>query len=200
MEKKTEIKKEGIIIAAQKAPHKLYSIWLTPCDWKKLFTKEEYYLIMTESLNSTVYNDKMILNGYLLTHNSLCLILDNDEENCHRVLLAFFERVKKSILQHRKKKYHKEESIKLSRYYLFKKHSLNNPALVKLLTGTPVNLPYYDPQLARLENKLQEEPFCSVIDYSGAVGPVIIKKLSKKATVIIIDIEMVSIESEYLTE
>ncbi|NDI99696.1 hypothetical protein GWA97_11465 [Flavobacterium sp. LaA7.5] len=198
MEKKTNIKKEDIIVVVKETPPTLYSIWLAPGSWKKLFTKEEYHILIIECLNSTVCDNKMKISGYLLTYNSLCLILGNEEENCRKVLLSFFERIKKAILQHRKKSFHKEESIKLSPYHLFKKHDLNSPTLIKLLTGKAIRLPYYDAQLARLKNKLEHEPFCSVLDYSGAIGPVLITKLENETAFTIVDIAMMGIETEYL--
>ena len=200
MEKKTNIKKEDITIVVKETPPPLYSIWLAPSDWKKLFTKQEYYLLITECLNSTVSENGMIIYGYLLTHNALCLVLGNDKESHKRILLLFFERIKQAIIKHRKKMLHKEKSVQLSLYHLFRKHDLNNPTLIKLLVGKKVNPPYYDAQLARLKNKLQHEPFCSVIDYSGAISPVIITKLENETTFTIIDIEIVSIENEYLID
>ncbi len=200
MEKKTNIKKEDITISVKETPPTLYSIWLAPTDWKKLFTKEEYYILIIECLNCTVAENGMTINGYLLTHNAICLMLNNDKKNHKQILLAFFERIKKAIIKHRKKIFYKEKSVQLSLYHLFRKHNLNNPTLIKLLVGKKVNLPYYDAQLARLKNKLQHEPFCSVIDYSGAVGPVIITKLENETTFTIIDIEMISIENEYLID
>ena len=95
MKKKTYTKEEDVTIIVKKNQPLLYSIWLTPSDWKQLFTKEEYYILVTECLNSSVTEDEMILNGYLLTYNSLCLILGNEKENHKQILLRFFERIKK---------------------------------------------------------------------------------------------------------
>jgi hypothetical protein len=59
---------------------------------------------------------------------------------------------------------------------LYEKHPMPNYWLAKLITGRTVEMVYYDPWLARIKDFIHHHPFCSVIDYAGGVGPVMITR------------------------
>jgi hypothetical protein len=63
--------------------------------------------------------------------------------------------------------------------HLFCRQYLVNDYMTMLLTGRTVDLPYYNPHLTILKDKIRKSDFCSAIDYSGGEGPVVITRLLK---------------------
>ncbi len=63
------------------------------------------------------------------------------------------------------------------RNQLFREYPLYNPYIIALITGKPIHLKYYNPHLAKLEQYIHNYNFCSVGDYKGVLGPVVIQCL-----------------------
>lgn len=153
--------------------------------WKKLFTDAQCKLIIAEALNECTCSHGMQIVGYLITERRLFLVLEIQRHDIKDMLQLFYLIVKKEILEDRERhqnlRWGNEEEDRLVEAEkakdLFRQYFMINDDLVKLITGRPVDLPYYSPHLARLKAMIHNYNFCSAVDYSGAIGPVFIKFL-----------------------
>jgi len=160
----------------------LFPIALIPGDWKDEFSEYEYNVMIAEALNYCVYNEEMDISGYLLTKHRLYLVLKTEYVHINSVLLHFYDRLRKEIQHAQRIKKEIEKALRhpeaaLEKPALFVRYPLQNPYLVKLITGRKVELPYYDAQLQRLKAEVNKASFCSAIDYTGAKGPVVVTLL-----------------------
>ncbi|GGB79122.1 hypothetical protein GCM10007424_19100 [Flavobacterium suaedae] len=172
--------------------HAIYAIRLVPGKWKEIFSKGNYAVLIAECLNECVYENDMHINGYLITYNSVCLLLSNDIE-CQQKITLFMKKVKTAVLEVANK--HEREKIVL--HHLFRQYTITDTALIYLLTGRDFQLPYYDPNVSQLREKLNNEPFCSVVDYSGAKSPVVIEKKEPKIEIIITSTDTINLQNDY---
>lgn len=145
-----------------------YAVELVIGQWKRMFSDHHLKIFIAEALNYCISHNGMIIYGYLITDKRICLILDIQKSDLAVVLSGFFESVSMLISEPRYNNIRIDERIN----GLFTIRPLLNDQLVSLLIGKPVVLPYYDKNLARLKDRLSHAHFCSVIDYSGARGPV----------------------------
>ena len=180
--------KNDIHIHLHKKPSKkeqLVPMTLLPGDWRKDFTELECQVMIAEALNTCVYNDDMKIAGYLITRRRLCLILLADPAHVAEQLQQFYKELRKEIahrLQRRKNIhdliFEKQELTAVDKHAaLFIKFPMQNYMLVSLLTGRKVELPYYSPYLARLQDRVNAQNFCSAMDYTGAKSPVMVTLL-----------------------
>jgi hypothetical protein len=158
--------------------------------WKNSFGDYAYKTVIAVALNACVDHHaedfRAEVKGYLITGKRLFIVWHIAKGEPERVFHFFENRLRAEI---RKRKQYEEDhgqgNIQKdemeSHEKLFEKHGMIEDNLVKLITGHVVNLGYYDPQLARLKAYLHQENFCSVADYRGAKGPVIVsvKKTNK---------------------
>jgi hypothetical protein len=157
--------------------------------WKGLFPEEQNKIIIAEALNYYSCSEGLIIIGYLITNRRVCLVLETDKGNMDKMLTLFYEGLKRAVQQYHDRlialdmrTYNSKGEIKKEGLFasMFVQRPLVNDYLIRLITGREVNLPYYNPHLARLKDRLHNYNFCSVIDYSGAKGPVIVKLLEKE--------------------
>jgi hypothetical protein len=146
--------------------------------WRHLFADEQNKLMIAKALNHCVYKGLHIA-GYLITENNVYLVLKTDTESLTRMLNIFDDILRKEIKRHQeylksKAAHHHDGRFRAGESFigLFTKHRLYNYKLIQLITGQPVDIPHHDPHLAWLKDRLRNAEFCSVIDYSGAKGPV----------------------------
>jgi hypothetical protein len=152
--------------------------------WKQLFVDEQNKLMIAKALNYCVYKGLHIA-GYLITENNVYLVLRIDTESLIRMLNMFDDTLRKEIKQHQEyirnhaNHHRSDDRFKTGESFigLFVKHRLYNYKLIQLITGQPVDIPYHDPHLVWLKKRLRSSDFCSVIDYSGAKGPVEISRI-----------------------
>jgi len=152
-----------------------HAITLTMANWRERFTPEQRKIIITEALNDCTYNHGLNITGYLINNTRLHLVLKLNHADIARMLNLFYDSVKRELNKHRGKIERNDDEFTYAGKHLFIRHDTVNDYLVKLITGKKVDLGYYDPQLARLKDNINNSAFCSVIDYSGAIGPVIVK-------------------------
>ncbi|WP_158992510.1 hypothetical protein [Mucilaginibacter sp. L196] len=151
----------------------LYPITLTMGKWREGFTQEQRKLIIAEALNYCTYNHGLNIAGYLINNTRLHLVLKINKADIHRMLNLFYDSVGREVSKYRSTIKHID--FETAEKQLFIRHSTVNDSLVRLITGKQVDLGYYDPQLARLKDNINSSDFCSAIDYTGAIGPVIVK-------------------------
>lgn len=155
----------------------VHAVSLIIGSWKNQFPELQCKLMIAKALNECVYKEEMSVAGYLITGTRVCLVLERTHTDINKALWLFFDCVRKEIRRYREQGNNKSKLIPIdeSAANLFTKYPLVNNHLIRLLTGRPVKLRYYDPHLARLKDKLRNSSFCSLKDYKGAHGPVIVK-------------------------
>ncbi|HEX8014944.1 MAG TPA: hypothetical protein VF465_06910 [Flavobacterium sp.] len=182
--KKIEDKSVSIIINPQLYSHQA---GLKLGDWEKYFNLKYVNTLIAMALNQCIKNDELIINGYLITDKILYLVVKSNEKKFDSILKKLENHIHFLLEIHKKESQNIDnynfETDNESAYYhirkpFFKFHPLNNEYLVPLITGKKVTLPYFDRKLEYLKMIIQNNPFCSAIDYSGALGPVIVTLLN----------------------
>ncbi|MBS7231629.1 hypothetical protein KHA90_11395 [Flavobacterium psychroterrae] len=151
-------------------------------EWKKHFGFDYVNTIIAMALNHCIKNHELIVNGYLITKNSLFLIAKTHEKSIDTAIqkleihITFLLKINPEKVK--KNKYEMafivddDDLFYAVRGSLFKVYPLKNNDLTALLTGKKITLPYFNPELENLKSMIKNHPFCSAIDYSGAIGPV----------------------------
>ena len=150
--------------------------------WKKLIPDERRKLIIAQALNKCVCRKRFQIVGYLITDRRVCLILDKRKTKLKKGLKSFNKYVEKGIIHYLKKqerRHHYNDKDQENQQFilgdLFKRRTLYNQNLIKLITGRKAKLPYYSRHLARLKDLIHDYNFCSAINYDGGVSPVKVK-------------------------
>jgi hypothetical protein len=152
-----------------------HSITLTMTNWRERFTPEQRKIIIADALNDCTYNHGLNITGYLISNTRLHLVLKLSLADIPKMLSLFHESVKRELSKHPIKANEDDNEFTRTDKHLFIIHDTVNDYLIRLITGKKIELGYYDPQLARLKDNINSSAFCSAIDYSGAMGPVIVK-------------------------
>lgn len=166
--------------APEQRRHEL-AFTLVTGSWRKLFNIYESRLLIAEALNYCVYSQELVIRGYQITPEKVYLVLQANHDRINRILLIFFEKVRRELLKHIAKL--KSEGVHLAMQEeiwegdnaytaLFEKHTGMNRYLRQMLTGKKATPPYYDPEWQYVQQSVHHCDFCSLVDYSGAKGPV----------------------------
>lgn len=152
--------------------------------WKQHFPDDQNKLMIAQALNYCTYHKGLHIVGYLITSSNLYLVLRIEKVDISNMLAVFYDALRKEIKQHQeylKNQQPQADGIRTKAGEaftgLFTQYDLLNYKLIRLITGQPTDEIFYDPQLAWLKKRLQHYNFCSIIDYSGAKGPVKITRL-----------------------
>ncbi|KQX09909.1 hypothetical protein [Flavobacterium sp. Root420] len=175
--KKTENISVSIISEKYYHNHKLE---LRIGDWKKHFDPNYVNTIIAMALNHCTEETDFIINGYLITSKNLYLVAKTDKKRFDEMLHKIEHHINLLLkfLTPEKNKYEidfyidQDDNYSIIHEPLFTVYPFKNDYLIRLITGKKVVLPYYNPELESLKSIVQHHPFCSVIDYSGAIGPV----------------------------
>lgn len=175
-------------VPKKKPPHKkhMQAVVLRLGGWKALFEADQCKLIIARALNKCTWYGGLILNGYLITDNSVYLLIKIEEEELDEMLNHIDEYLKAEVTAH-----HVEvKQLDLDGHYhidhyrtemllinLFEAYALYDAELIKLMTGKLINLSYTSPTIEKLKKKVNAAPYCSAIDYTGAKSPVIVQLL-----------------------
>jgi hypothetical protein len=160
--------------------------------WRQLFAPEECKLIMAEAMNATLNSGefRLALTGYLFTDYRACIILQTEHRKIRLFFDMFYDCIRSGIRHHvdkiskpgMKKKLLEELNSHDDLFEnLFREHPLKDEHLIALITGRSVELPYSDPQLERLKEKIRNHRYCSAVDYLGAQSPVNVRLLKPEA-------------------
>lgn len=150
--------------------------------WKKHYDFNYRNKIIALTLNHFIKKNELVIHGYLITGSSIFLVAKTD----HRSFEEVIERIELHIALLLKKYDNKfsnsisktdfmldiEDIFQTVHQPLFKIKPLQNYYLIKLITGIKIEIPYLDPELEYLKLLIKNHPFCSSVDYSGAIGPV----------------------------
>ncbi len=153
------------------------SFFLYIKSWEKEIPTDWINIIIAKALNYCVYNESLVIKGYLLTKKRLCLIVINESHSIKHILNVFAKEVAKDIYTYENSfgKYMKVLEGSNTFKELFIQYPLYNQYIIKLITGKKIILPYKNPHVTRLEKMIHDYNYCSAIDYSGAIGPVIVQ-------------------------
>ncbi|WP_163411024.1 hypothetical protein [Flavobacterium ajazii] len=176
--KKTDDKSISIIIKKQLYSHEAE---LKLGDWKNQFHLDYVKTLIAMALNYCTENNDLVVNGYLITDKALYLIVKTNDKTFDSSIKKIENHIHFLLENHTKElksidKYNFETNDENTffsiRKPLFKIYPLKNEHLIQLLTGKKVTLTYFDRKLEDLKLLIRNHPFCSAIDYSGAIGPV----------------------------
>lgn len=177
--KKVDDKSISIIIEKHLHEHK---IELRIGNWSKKFDLNYVNTLIAMTLNHCTKDKDFIINGYLMTSKTIYLIVKTNEKTFDNLLNKIEIHIHLLLKIHKKEiqKIHENDfmaddddsAFYIIRKPLFKLYPLKTEHLVKLITGKKVLLPYYNRELEDLKLLIRNHPFCSAIDYSGAIGPV----------------------------
>ncbi|MCX6318955.1 MAG: hypothetical protein NTW29_16880 [Bacteroidetes bacterium] len=157
--------------------------------WRDWFSKERFQLIVALALNDWVVHEekdwgKLYITGYLITECRLYLEVKTTRKDWKHLEHYFFERVKHYIAEELKEKEYCYGNVSsgnnlgpvlpLQDFKLFTVCPLYENWLLQLITGHSVETGYDHHALNRLKAWLDAQRFCSVIDYKGGDGPVMV--------------------------
>lgn len=137
-------------------------------------------IMIADALNHCVESGELLVFGYLIKNQCVFLIGFSRNVNIEETLNNFFRQVAFEIEAYyqRKNRYENHEitnALKTGSYsYVFTQYPFTDDYIRSIIMGRKVNLPYYDPRLARLEDYLHNANFCSALDYAGGKSPVFV--------------------------
>jgi len=158
--------------------------------WKEALEEYDYKNLLAETLSYCVKKRDMDLVGYLITGKKVYLVVFIKPSKLGAMLSVFFTELKQRLDDWKREQKHKATLfhnstttlvLPASAEALFVRRPFSDPYLLSLITGHEVDLPYYDPQLERLKDRIKAERFCSAVDYSGGKGPVVLPEELNRA-------------------
>jgi len=156
-------------------------VMLISGNWKNFLTEYESKTLIARALNYCVFEHGLVITGYLITNEKVYLVLKIEKEIINRMLMIFFEKIKRSLQKHFASMAKKgvpflpaQDVFETDESYanLFEEYNFNDAMLVALLTGKKTELPYYQDQLEKLKLWLKGFDFCSFNDHPDAVSQV----------------------------
>ena len=145
--------------------------------WQHEIPQEQRNIIIAEALNRCVIDLDFFILGYLITNRRVFLIGSSETRPFQKILQHFYKQVALGIIayKNRMRQYNNEYILAPeATQKLFKEFPFYNDHIRQLITGKEVELPYYDPHLARLKNYIYHSNYCSASDYHGKKSPVIV--------------------------
>ncbi|MEO6176892.1 MAG: hypothetical protein ABIP27_17195 [Flavobacterium circumlabens] len=156
-------------------------------NWKDNFDLNYTHSLIAIALNHSCKYHDLIVNGYLITAKSVYLVVKTPEKSIENMLSKIENHIHLLLKNENQTLKNKNFNIDFIldnedvffeiQEPLFKVSPLKNDDLISLITGKKIELPYYDRRLEALKKLIHHHPFCSAIDYSGAIGPVYVTLL-----------------------
>ena len=151
--------------------HALHSVLLLMGHWQQQLGDATSKVLIAGVLNECVRKADLRIRGYWITGDRVYLVLWLCKGKISDAVKFFYERLNEAVIHY---SHHEEIKKELQLLPLFKYRCLLNEDLIRLLIGERIERPYYDQQLEYLKDELGRADYCSLVDYSGAVGPVMI--------------------------
>ncbi len=161
-------------------------IMLISGKWREFLTEYEYKVIIARALNYCVFEHGLVIMGYVISDEKIYLVIKIEKRSIKRMLLIFFEIIQRLLLKHfaamgkngvpflpASDVFETGETHNI----LFEDYGFVDDLLIGLLIGKKRELPYLEDQYIQLRNWLSGCDFCSMNDYAGAVGPIVLKEL-----------------------
>ena len=145
--------------------------------WIKDLPEDKILRLISITLNYCVVNEEIRIKGYLITKSHLYLVLIYQTDAINHILGVLSKKMAHGVYTHLGFSYDDQDEKTIhpsDQYGMFKKYSLQDYDLIKLITGKEVKLPFNSPKITYLKNVLHGNNYCSVQDYAGALGPVIV--------------------------
>lgn len=168
------------------------SFMLRAGSWTRSLPELQYKYMIAAALNEVIYDTgpiykRFLVNGYLVFGRRIYIACKVRAISIDTILELFYEKVRMALVHEAKKRMEKEryngikqDEIAIPATGLFEIFPFDNEWLKQLITGNTVQLRYYDPRLARLKDIIHQEQFCSLADYAGEEGPVVVSKENNK--------------------
>jgi len=143
--------------------------------WRKQIPHFYRRVIIATALNTCVNKGKFKIYGYLITSKHIFLIFKAQHSEIKHQLRSLKKQLELEIEHYYLKvetnhiiSHDVDHKVKKHRFgYLFEMFPLYNDSLVRLLTGRKPKVHYYDSQITKMEDILQNYQFCSVLDYES---------------------------------
>lgn len=159
-------------------------------NWHHHIPNEFRKIMIADSLNKSIeiqkHNiQKLKIHGYLIMESNMILYVEEIGEHTE-VWEQFHDCFNATFKACLEEKEQNGEMINvdygggIASFFLMQK--LYDKNLVLLLTGRKVNKAYHDPNLLRWKALLKQTKYCSIIDYSGGISPVMVNKFTDNAT------------------
>ncbi len=157
------------------------SLLLQMKDWCRHFNRDETKLSISKALNEAVVKTKTKIKAYWITNWQVYLVLVADEKGTHVFLNRFYKFLLEELAKSVESCDQVEGGYEVLNYHmfehLFSRYPFYNYRLQNLLLGKTVKQPYYIPERAYLKAKLDQSNYCSVINYQGGKGPVLVNTI-----------------------
>lgn len=166
-----------ILVTQNHKEKHIYQLILIIKSWDKNLTITDRNILLAEALNYCVERKGIQIKGYVIAKRRLFLILKSKHHNLDKILNYLAKKIVELIYEYQYIFTNAdEESLGYENSYreLFKKQTLYNPYIIKILTGKKIKLPYENSHIEKLKAIINTYNYCSTIDYSGAIGPVIV--------------------------
>lgn len=153
-----------------------YNVVLHFKSWIKDVPEDKIVVFVAIALNYCVSKKEMSIKGYFITKSNLYLVIRLDKYSLKEMLTVLSEQIALCVYTHLNdsQKGEEEFSSPENQYAMFTKHVLRDHNLIDIITGKDVALPYHSPRLAYLKTITHHCKYCSVSDYRGVLGPVIV--------------------------
>ncbi|WP_156168909.1 hypothetical protein [Kordia jejudonensis] len=157
-----------------------FSRILVMSSWSDDIPEMTRNIIVADALNHCVESEELLVMGYLIKNQCVFLIGFSRSVSIEETLNNFFRQVAYEIEEYYQRKnnynsYKVDNVKKIASYaYVFKQYPFTDDYIRKIIMGQTIKMPYYDPRLARLQDYLRYENFCSALDYAGGKSPVLV--------------------------
>ncbi|WP_299683506.1 hypothetical protein [uncultured Dokdonia sp.] len=151
-------------------------------DWTKEVPENELLICISIALNHCVCDKKIKIKGYLITATTLYLVMTSYKDSLKLALEFLSEQITLSVDAHLKHIQHANGNKifnSSNQNKMFTMHQLQDYDLIKLITGKDVKLSYHNPRIAYFKKITHTYKYCSVSDYKGVLGPVIVDTTQK---------------------
>ena len=156
-------------------------LMLIPGKWKSFLTEYEYKTMVASALNTCVVEHGLIIFGYLITFEKIYLVVETSKDSAFSITRDFLIAFRITLIRHfaalAKKGVPFLPSMKIfttsDEATLFEDYFFDDPILSQLLVNKNTELPYYDPQLKKIQEWLLNCDFCSYNKHADEIGSVI---------------------------
>ncbi len=148
-------------------------------NWHHRIPNEFRKIMIAESLNKAVIEKDMNIHGYLIMESKMILYVEliGEQTKLWKQFYDCFNSTFKAYL------YEKEQNGEITNVdfgggiaSFFLTQKLYDKDLELVLTGRKVIKPYHNPNFLKLKAILKQTRYCSILDYSGGISPVLIHK------------------------
>ena len=154
-------------------------------NWHHHIPNEFRKIMIAEYLNKAVIDENINIHGYLIMEYKMILLVEKSITFPSNLewFPDFFNATFKAYLDE-KEQYGEMTNVDfgggMASFFLTQK--LYDKDIEFVLTGRKVIKPYHDPSFLKLKAISKQTKYCSILDYSGGISPVMVNKFTDNAT------------------